>query len=76
MNKVKETWKKKYEENMRDNNYWLRQLQQTVELGSNPADILSYEKRVDALTVKELKETANKYFAMKNLIQVVLYPEK
>ena len=76
LNKVKENWKKQYQENMKDNSYWMRQLQQTVELGSNPSDILSYEKRVDALTVKDLKETANKYLDMKNFIQVVLYPEK
>jgi zinc protease len=45
-------------------------------MGSNPAAILTYEKKVNALTVTELKETANKYFGMKNFIQVILYPEK
>ena len=76
LNKVKENWKKQYEENMKDNNYWVRQLQQSMEMGANPAAILAYKKKVDALTVKELKETANKYLDMKNFIQVVLYPEK
>ncbi len=76
LNKVKETWKKQYEENSKDNNYWLRQLQQSFELDSNPASIQTYKERVDALTVKDLKDTANKYFDMKNFIQVVLYPEK
>lgn len=76
LSKVKENWKKQYAENIKDNSYWLRQLQQIVEIGSSPAEITSYEKRVDALTVKELKETANKYFNMKNYIQVVLNPEK
>ena len=76
LNKVKENWKKQYEENLKDNTYWARQLQQSVEMGSNPAAILSYEKKVDALTVTELKATANKYFDMKNFIQVILYPEK
>ena len=76
LNKVKENWKKQYQENMKDNAYWARQLQQSVEMGSNPAAILTYEKKVDALTVTELKETANKYFGMKNFIQVILYPEK
>ena len=76
LNKVKENWKKQYEENMKDNTYWVRQLQQSVEMGSNPAAILAYEKKVDALTVTELKATANKYLGMQNFIQVVLYPEK
>ena len=76
LNKVKENWKKQYQEDIKDNGYWLRQLQQSVELGSSASDILSYEKKVDELTVKELKETANKYLDMKNFMQVVLYPEK
>ncbi len=74
--KVKETWKKQYQENMKDNAFWLRQLQQSVENGSNAAEIFNYEKKVDALTVADLKAVANKYLDMKNYVQVVLYPEK
>jgi len=76
LNKVKETWKKQYEEDIKDNNFWARKLQATVELGSNATDVLSYEKRVDALTSNDLKDAANKYFDMKNYVQIVLYPEK
>lgn len=76
LNKVKETWKQQYLVNIKDNNFWARQLLQSVELGSNPGQVLSYEKRVDALTVKDLKDTANKYFDTKNYIQIVLNPEK
>ncbi|MCU0418366.1 MAG: insulinase family protein [Cyclobacteriaceae bacterium] len=74
--KVKENWKKQYQENLKDNNYWMRQLQSSVENGLNPADILTYESRVDAITVADLKAAANKYLDMKNYIQVVLNPEK
>lgn len=73
--KVKETWKKQYEENIKDNSYWLRFLASTVEMGTNPGDVLTYEKRVDALTSKDLQEAASKYFNDKNFVQVVLYPE-
>ncbi len=76
LNKVKENWKKKYAENLRDNSYWMRQLQSSVEMGTDPAGFLSYEKKVDALTVADLKTVANKYFGMKNYIQIVLNPEK
>ena len=74
--KVKENWKKQYVENIKNNGYWLRQLQMLSEATTTQSDILTYEKRVDALTVKELKETANKYLTGKNLVQAVLYPEK
>jgi zinc protease len=76
LNKVKETWKQQYLVNVKENNYWARQLIQSVEVGSNPAGILSYEKRVDALTIKDLKDTANKYLDTKNYVQMVLNPEK
>lgn len=73
--KVKETWKQQYLVNIKDNGYWTRSLIQSVESGSNPANILSYEKRVDALTTKDLKDVANKYLDTKNYIQFVLNPE-
>jgi zinc protease len=76
LNKVKETWKKQYQENMKDNMFWMRQLQQSIEYGGNAAEIFNYEKKVDALTVADLKAVANKYLDMKNYVQVVLYPEK
>ena len=76
LNKVKETWKQQYLVNVKDNNFWARQLLQSIELGSNPTGVLTYEKRVDAITLKDLKDTANKYFDTKNYVQIVLNPEK
>ncbi len=73
--KVKETWKQQYLVNIKDNGFWTRQLIQSVELGSNPANVLNYEKRVDALTTKDLKDIANKYLDTKKYVQVVLNPE-
>jgi zinc protease len=76
LNKVKETLTKQYLENLKDNTYWLGKLQQTIEIGTNPADILTGEKRIAAITTKDIKEAANKYLNDKNYVQVVLYPEK
>ncbi|MCX8492009.1 MAG: hypothetical protein ORN54_13185 [Cyclobacteriaceae bacterium] len=61
---------------MKDNNYWLGQLKSSAENGLNPADILTYEKRVDAITTEQVKNAANKYVDFKNYVQVVLNPEK
>lgn len=76
LNKVKETLGKKHTEDLRDNNYWLNKLQQTVELGTDPADMMTFEKRLNAITGKDLKDAANRYFNMNNYLQAVLYPEK
>jgi zinc protease len=75
LNKVKETWKQQYLVNIKDNAFWARQLLQSTELGTNPAAILEYEKKVDALTTKDLQAAANKYMDMKKYIQIVLNPE-
>ena len=76
LNKVKETMGKKHLEDLKDNNYWLGKLQQTVELGHDPANMLTFEKRLNAISTKDLKEAANYYFNMNNYLQAVLYPEK
>lgn len=75
LNKVKETWKKEYNVNMQENNAWLNNLSQAFINQSNPEDILTYEQRVDALTLQDLQKAAQKFFDMKNYIKAVLYPE-
>ncbi len=76
LSKVKETWIKQYQEDVKDNSYWLSKLQQSIESGSSAGDVLTVEKRINALTPKDVKEAANLYFNMKNYLQVVLNPEK
>ncbi|MEJ0054845.1 MAG: insulinase family protein [Bacteroidota bacterium] len=76
LNKVKEGFYKEYDENIKDNGYWLQRLQRSGEFSSNANDILTVPARVKALTTKDLQETAKKYFNMNNYFQAVLYPEK
>lgn len=76
LNKVKETWRQQHEVNMKENNYWARQLLQSVELGIDLRNVLSYEKRIELLTPADIKDAANKYLDMKNYVQIVLNPEK
>lgn len=74
--KAKEGWKKSHQENLKDNSYWMRQLQSSIENGYAASEILNFEKVMDALTPKEIQEAANKYFDGRNFVQVVLNPEK
>ncbi len=74
--KVKETWKQQYLVNIKDNNYWARHLIQSTELGTDPDSILSFEKRIEALTTDDLKATANKYLDSDKYIKMILNPEK
>lgn len=75
LNKVKETWKKQYQVNVKTNRYWMRNLISCFESGTDPIRILTYEKRVDALSAKDVQEAAKKYLDMKNCVQFVLNPE-
>lgn len=76
LNKVKETWRQQHEVNLKENNFWARQLLQSVELGIDLQHVLSYEKQITMLTPADVKDAANKYLDMKNYVQVVLNPEK
>jgi zinc protease len=73
--KVKEQQKRELEVNMKQNRFWLSNLQKAYWEGSNPEDILNAEKNVDLLTSENLQKIANKY--LKNeYIRIVLMPEK
>ena len=75
LNKVKETWKQQYLVNIKDNSFWARHLIQSIETGVDPARVLTYPKRVDALKPADVQSIAKKYLD-NNYIQFVLNPEK
>jgi zinc protease len=75
LDKVKETKKQQHLDDMKENGYWARQLLQSKELGSNPENILEFEKRINAIMLKDLQDAAKKYLDMKNYVQIVLNPE-
>lgn len=76
LNKVKETWRQQYDVNIKDNQFWARQLIATIETGTDPKSVLTYTERITKLTPKDLQDVAKKFLDMSNYIQVVLYPEK
>lgn len=76
MVKVKQNWLQNHQKSMRTNQYWAGKLQNAALYGTDPATLLSYEKRVADLTAAEVKAAAQRYFDMKNYVQVVLNPAK
>jgi len=60
--------------NMKDNMYWMNQLTQNQYDGSDKYEILNYQDKVKALTVKDLQDVAKKYLT-KNRIVATLMPE-
>lgn len=76
LGKVREAYSKKYQESLKDNSYWMNALQRSAELGTNPTNILTAEKRMNEIAPKDIQERAKKYFNMNNYFQAILNPEK
>jgi len=75
LDKVKKTWIEQYKVQIKDNNYWSGKLQNVYFQGDDPKTILGYEAMVNALTVDDIKATANMLFDGKNVLKAALYPE-
>lgn len=74
LDKVKKQWIEKYKVDVKENQTWLDELQGFYFPGNSPEDFLNYEKRVNALTGKEVQQTAKKLFDTPNVVTGVLYP--
>jgi zinc protease len=60
--------------NMKDNMYWMNALTKNQLDGSDKYEILNYQEKVKALTVKDLQDVAKKYLT-KGRIVATLMPE-
>ena len=76
LEKVRQIWLQNHQKALRENGFWTARLQAAQLHGDDPALILTYEKRVNALTTDDVKKAAQHYFDTKNYVQVVMYPEK
>lgn len=75
--KVKQNWLTAHRKNLRENGYWLGNLQNAALYGDDPATyLLDYEKQVAAITPEDIQAAAKRYLKRDNYVQVVLYPEK
>lgn len=75
IDKVKEMQRRQYEEDLRENSFWLGQLVAHDLYGYDPRDILTFEKLIDQLTAEKVQEAATLYLRTDNYVQVSLYPE-
>jgi zinc protease len=75
VDRVKESQNRGHEVDLRDNEYWLRELRTSGFEGTDPSLILRYPQLVERLSVDLMRETAAKYLNTDNYVQVVLLPE-
>ncbi|WP_207955395.1 M16 family metallopeptidase [Segetibacter sp. 3557_3] len=63
------------ETEVKENSYWLSNLQQKYYFNEDPKGILEDPALVKKMTVERTKELANKYFNVNNMAKLVLMPE-
>jgi zinc protease len=76
MAKVKETLKKQYEVQIKNNDYWLQSLSKSFIDQTDPSWILAYPGKVEGVTSAQLQQLCKKLMDTPNYIKAVLYPEK
>jgi zinc protease len=74
--KVRETQRRGFEVNLKQNGFWLNNLLSYYTNNEDPEMILNYPKLVENLTAGAIQAAVKKYFDMNNYVKVVLYPEK
>jgi len=74
--KVKETQKRTWETNLKQNGYWLSQIAGKDLLGEDVRDVLAYNRLVDRLTPEMIRDAARRYLNKGSYVRVSLVPEK
>jgi zinc protease len=64
------------QEQLKENVFWAGYLGATSQNKENPDQILKHVSSLDQVTVQSTKDAANKYLSGKNLIKLILMPEK
>jgi predicted Zn-dependent peptidase len=73
--KAKEAARRDYETALKQNAYWMRRLQTIHLLGGNPADVITRNQRIEAVTPAAVQEVLRKYFPLDRYTVVTLVPE-
>ncbi len=78
IDRVQKIGKNELEVNLKDNRYWMSQLQDRYWNGIDPSTITLTEgnKLYDSITPQDIFQTAKEYFNRDNCVEVILYPEK
>jgi len=76
LSKVKEQERRSFETSLRENRFWLSNIQFYYEHpDEDPTQLLKLPETVDAVTPEQIREAAKRYLNTKQYIDVTLYPE-
>lgn len=72
--KVKENWTSNYRKALRENGWWLVNLQQSLVNRTDSRLLLRQNDMIASLTVADVQAAARRYFDFNNYVQVVMHP--
>ena len=75
LQKIKELQRRERETSIKENGFWLGRLQSSLTNNDPLNEWLDFESKINALTLEDLRNAAQKYINLDNYVQVVLYPE-
>ena len=73
---VKELLRTPREEQLRENGFWLGQIEAVVQRGGPFSAIVDFDERLDALTLEQVAAAARLYLTQDSYVRVVLLPEE
>ena len=73
---AKELLRTPRQEQLRDNRFWLNQIQTIMQRGESFEEINRFDERLDALTLEEVAAAARLYLTEDRYVRVVLLPEE
>ncbi len=76
LEKVKQQWRESHRQNLKENSFWIGNLEEIFFFGDDPRFLLKYNERIDALQAEQVREAARLVFGTPNRIKAVLNPEK
>lgn len=72
--KVKELRRRAHEVNLKENRYWLGELQQHYDYGDDPKQILDFDSMLEKVTSSRVKEAAKRYLSSSQYVLGELKP--
>ena len=75
LNRAKESARRNYETQLKQNNYWLARFEAVQLFGQNPVIIDQRNQRIDAVTAPAVQEAFRKYFPLDRDTIVTLQPQ-
>ena len=76
LTKAKEALIRSRETDLEKNKFWVSKIESIHFMYADPASVLNFKERVNAVTVEDLKIAANDLFKPGHYVRVVLMPEK